>query len=120
MNDYMLNVIMLNVYMLNVIMLNAIMLSVNNIPFMLNVIMLNVIMLCVVAPFQVSSLERNIFILMLGLDNAGKTCTAKSLVGASLTDVTPTLGFSKVTTKYKGFKVTLFDLGGSKSFRGIW
>ena len=69
---------------------------------------------------KVNALERNLFILMLGLDNSGKTCTAKSLVGEALDDVTPTVGFAKVTTKYKGFKVTLFDLGGSKSFRGIW
>ena len=69
---------------------------------------------------KVNTLERNIFILMLGLDNSGKTCTAKSLVGEPLNDVTPTIGFAKVTTKYKGFRVTLFDLGGSKSFRGIW
>jgi GTPase SAR1 family protein len=69
---------------------------------------------------KVNTLERNIFLLMLGLDNSGKTCTAKSLVGEPLSDVTPTIGFAKVMTKYKGFKVTLFDLGGSKSFRGIW
>ena len=57
---------------------------------------------------------------MLGLDNAGKTCAAKSLVGESLDNVAPTIGFSKVSTKYKGFNVTIYDLGGSKSFRGIW
>ncbi len=57
---------------------------------------------------------------MLGLDNSGKTCTAKMLVGESLDNVAPTIGFSKVSTKYKGFNVTIFDLGGSKTFRGIW
>lgn len=69
---------------------------------------------------RVSVLERNIYLLMLGLDNAGKTCTAKTLVGESLENVAPTIGFSKVSTKYKGFTVTIYDLGGSKSFRGIW
>ena len=62
----------------------------------------------------VNVLERNICILMLGLDNTGKTCTAKSLVGGSLDMVAPTVGFSKETTKYKGFRVNIFDLGGSK------
>ena len=57
---------------------------------------------------------------MLGLDNAGKTCTAKMLVGETLDNVAPTIGFSKVSTKYKGFNVTIYDLGGSKTFRGIW
>ena len=69
---------------------------------------------------RVSVLDRNIFLLMLGLDNSGKTCTARMLVGESLDSVAPTIGFSKVSTKYKGFNVTIFDLGGSKSFRGIW
>ena len=70
---------------------------------------------------RVGALDRKIFLLMLGLDNAGKTCTAKSLVGDDLTSsVAPTVGFSKVETRYKGFQVTIYDLGGSKSFRGIW
>ena len=62
----------------------------------------------------VNVLERNICILMLGLDNTGKTCTAKSLVGESLDMVAPTVGFSKESTKYKGFRINIFDLGGSK------
>ena len=69
---------------------------------------------------RVSVLERNLYLLMLGLDNSGKTCTAKTLVGESLDNVAPTIGFSKVSSKYKGFNVTIYDLGGSKSFRGIW
>ena len=71
---------------------------------------------------KVGGLDRNIYFLMLGLDNAGKTCTAKSLVGdkSDKSAVAPTLGFSKVETKYKGFHVTIYDLGGSKGFRSIW
>lgn len=65
--------------------------------------------------------DKEIFLLMLGLDNAGKSCTAKSMVGdTDLASVAPTVGFSSVKTKYKGYQVTIFDLGGSKSFRGIW
>ena len=45
--------------------------------------------------------DKEIFLLMLGLDNAGKTCTAKSIVGESLECVAPTVGFSKVEHKYK-------------------
>lgn len=45
--------------------------------------------------------EKEIFLLMVGLDNAGKTCTAKSIVGESLECVAPTVGFSKVAHKYK-------------------
>ena len=68
---------------------------------------------------SVNVLERNISILMLGLDNTGKTCTAKSLVGESLDTVAPTVGFAKETTKYKGFRVNIFDLGGSKRCKDI-
>ena len=32
----------------------------------------------------------------------------------------PTVGFSRATTKYKGFDVEVYDVGGSKTFRGIW
>ena len=38
---------------------------------------------------------------MVGLDNAGKTCTAKSIVGETLDNVAPTVGFNKVHHKYK-------------------
>ena len=38
---------------------------------------------------------------MLGLDNAGKTCTAKSIVGQKLDYIAPTVGFSKVDHYYK-------------------
>ena len=67
--------------------------------------------------------KKSIVLLMLGLDNAGKTCTAKSLVGESSSAVestAPTVGFSSVETKYKGYNVKIYDLGGSKGFRGIW
>ncbi len=71
---------------------------------------------------RIGGLERKIYLLMLGLDNAGKTSAAKSFVGdvGSLKAVAPTIGFSKVETKYKGFQVTIYDLGGSKGFRSFW
>ena len=47
------------------------------------------------------SSNKKITLLMVGLDNAGKTCTAKSIVGESLECVAPTVGFSKVEHKYK-------------------
>jgi len=69
---------------------------------------------------RVGVANRNICLLIVGLDNAGKTCTAKSIVGESLDNVAPTVGFSRAEHKYKGYQVTIYDLGGSKSFRGIW
>uniref|UniRef100_A0A8C9U454 ADP-ribosylation factor-like 13b n=2 Tax=Scleropages formosus TaxID=113540 RepID=A0A8C9U454_SCLFO len=35
-------------------------------------------------------------------------------------DVAPTVGFSKVDLKQGKFEVTIFDLGGCKTIRGIW
>lgn len=64
--------------------------------------------------------SRTIRLLMVGVDNVGKTVTSKQLVGDPLDSVVPTVGFSRVMTKYKGFQVEIFDVGGSKSFRGIW
>ena len=71
---------------------------------------------------RIGGLNRNIVLLMLGLDNSGKTCTAKALVGdtGNLDSTVPTVGFARVETKYKGFQVTVFDLGGAKAFRSVW
>ena len=57
---------------------------------------------------------------ILGLDNAGKTVTAKGLQGESFEDVAPTVGFSSVDYKFNKHDVTMFDLGGGKKIRGIW
>ncbi|XP_063080852.1 ADP-ribosylation factor-like protein 13B isoform X3 [Cavia porcellus] len=57
---------------------------------------------------------------MVGLDNAGKTATAKGIKGEHPEDVAPTVGFSKIDLKQGKFEVTIFDLGGGKRIRGIW
>ena len=49
-----------------------------------------------------------------------KRARSRVLVGEPLDTVVPTVGFTKVFTKYKGFDVDIFDVGGSKAFRGIW
>ena len=47
------------------------------------------------------ALDRSIVLLLLGLDNAGKSCTARSIVGEKVDagSVAPTVGFSRVETK---------------------
>uniref|UniRef100_A0A8C2V2W3 ARF like GTPase 13B n=1 Tax=Chinchilla lanigera TaxID=34839 RepID=A0A8C2V2W3_CHILA len=59
-------------------------------------------------------------LVMVGLDNAGKTATAKGIKGEHPEDVAPTVGFSKIDLKQGKFEVTIFDLGGGKRIRGIW
>ncbi|XP_076839148.1 ADP-ribosylation factor-like protein 13B isoform X2 [Brachyhypopomus gauderio] len=63
---------------------------------------------------------RKVTLLMVGLDNAGKTATVRGIQGEDPVDVAPTVGFSKVDLKQGKFQVTIFDLGGGKRIRGIW
>ncbi|XP_060103942.1 ADP-ribosylation factor-like protein 13B isoform X1 [Heteronotia binoei] len=63
---------------------------------------------------------RQVTLIMVGLDNAGKTATVKGIQGESPEDVAPTVGFSKIDLKQGRFEVTIFDLGGGKRIRGIW
>ncbi|XP_040836540.1 ADP-ribosylation factor-like protein 13B isoform X1 [Ochotona curzoniae] len=63
---------------------------------------------------------RKVTLVMVGLDNAGKTATAKGIQGEHPEDVAPTVGFSKINLKQGKFDVTIFDLGGGKRIRGIW
>uniref|UniRef100_A0A3Q4B6M0 ADP-ribosylation factor-like 13b n=1 Tax=Mola mola TaxID=94237 RepID=A0A3Q4B6M0_MOLML len=63
---------------------------------------------------------RKVTLVMVGLDNAGKTATVRGIQGDNPEDVAPTVGFSKVDLKQGKFEVTIFDLGGGKRIRGIW
>ncbi|XP_034006954.1 ADP-ribosylation factor-like protein 13B isoform X3 [Trematomus bernacchii] len=63
---------------------------------------------------------RKVTLVMVGLDNAGKTATVRGIQGENPQDVAPTVGFSKVDLKQGKFEVTIFDLGGGKRIRGIW
>ncbi|XP_063733440.1 ADP-ribosylation factor-like protein 13B isoform X4 [Eleginops maclovinus] len=64
--------------------------------------------------------RRKVTLVMVGLDNAGKTATVRGIQGENPEDVAPTVGFSKVDLKQGKFEVTIFDLGGGKRIRGIW
>ncbi len=63
---------------------------------------------------------RKITLVLVGLDNAGKTTTIKGVQGESIEDVAPTVGFSSVNFKMDHCDVTVFDLGGGKKIRDIW
>ncbi|XP_043556724.1 ADP-ribosylation factor-like protein 13B isoform X2 [Chiloscyllium plagiosum] len=63
---------------------------------------------------------RKVTLVMVGLDNAGKTATVKGIQGESLEDLAPTVGFSRIDLKQDKFEVTIFDLGGGKRIRAIW
>lgn len=58
--------------------------------------------------------------MLVGLDNAGKTVTAKGLAGEKLGSTVPTIGFSVIELKFRQYEVKIFDLGGGPNIRGIW
>ncbi|GLV43573.1 ADP ribosylation factor-like 2 [Carabus blaptoides fortunei] len=64
--------------------------------------------------------EKEMRILMLGLDNAGKTTILKRFNGEEIDTISPTLGFNIKTLEHRGFKLNLWDVGGQKSLRSYW
>jgi ADP-ribosylation factor-like protein 13B len=64
--------------------------------------------------------EKELSVVILGLDNAGKSTLLSVLKGAVDHNVTPTWGFSSETIADGPRKVTYFDLGGGAKIRGIW
>ncbi|XP_046996822.1 ADP-ribosylation factor-like protein 2 [Schistocerca americana] len=64
--------------------------------------------------------EKEIRILMLGLDNAGKTTILKRFNGEEIDTISPTLGFNIKTLEHRGYKLNVWDVGGQKSLRSYW
>lgn len=59
-------------------------------------------------------------ILMLGLDNAGKTTIVKKIMNEDINSISPTLGFIIKTIEYEGYKLNIWDVGGQKTLRTYW
>ena len=51
-------------------------------------------------------------ILVLGLDNAGKTTILRKLSNEDAKDIMPTQGFNIKSLTQKGFKLNMWDIGG--------
>merc|ERR1711998_702020 len=64
--------------------------------------------------------EKEVRILMLGLDNSGKTTILKRLSDEDITHVTPTQGFNIKSLLHEGFKLNVWDIGGQKTIRPYW
>lgn len=64
--------------------------------------------------------EKEMRLLMLGLDNAGKTTILKKYNGEDIDTISPTLGFNIKTLEHKGYKLNIWDVGGQKSLRSYW
>eukprot|EP00918_Siedleckia_nematoides_P003327 GHVU01007498.1.p2 GENE.GHVU01007498.1~~GHVU01007498.1.p2 ORF type:complete len:181 (+),score=44.34 GHVU01007498.1:365-907(+) len=59
-------------------------------------------------------------ILILGLDNAGKTTILYRLHSDEVVQTIPTIGFNVETLQYKNVKMQAWDLGGQTSIRPFW
>lgn len=64
--------------------------------------------------------DKEMRILMLGLDNAGKTTIVKKVMNEDVTTVSPTLGFIIKTIDFQGYKLNIWDVGGQKTIRSYW
>ncbi|GAA5851967.1 hypothetical protein JCM9279_007040 [Rhodotorula babjevae] len=64
--------------------------------------------------------ERQVRLLMLGLDNAGKTTICKAILGEDVDEVSPTLGFNIRTIFHQGYSLNVWDIGGQTSLRPYW
>ena len=59
-------------------------------------------------------------ILVLGLDNAGKTTILKTLSDEDIAQIVPTKGFNIKNLAHEGFKLTVWDIGGQEALRAYW
>lgn len=64
--------------------------------------------------------DNSLRILILGLDNAGKTTLLKRLVGEDIHAVSPTLGFNIKSIAFRCYRLDLWDVGGQRSLRSYW
>lgn len=69
---------------------------------------------------KVKEKEREMRILILGLDNAGKTTFVKHLKGEDVHTVSPTLGFDIDTMDFDGYRLNIWDVGGQQTIRAYW
>ena len=59
-------------------------------------------------------------ILLLGLDNSGKTTILYRLKLGETVATLPTIGFNLERVRYGNTIFTCFDIGGQKKIRGLW
>ncbi|KAM8793735.1 ADP-ribosylation factor-like protein 2 [Eudromia elegans] len=64
--------------------------------------------------------ERELRVLMLGLDNAGKTSILRKFNGEEVAAAAPTLGFNIRSLEHRGYTLHVWDVGGQSSLRSYW
>lgn len=64
--------------------------------------------------------KREMRILMVGLDAAGKTTILYKLKLGEVVTTIPTIGFNVETVEYKNISFTVWDVGGQDKIRPLW
>lgn len=64
--------------------------------------------------------QRQLKILVLGLDNAGKTTILHKVFEKPIDSVEPTFGYKMHRIPYKSFDLLVLDVGGQSLFREYW
>merc|ERR1712187_1059745 len=59
-------------------------------------------------------------ILMVGLDAAGKTTVLYKLKLGEVVTTIPTIGFNVEAVEYKNIRFTAWDIGGQEKIRALW
>lgn len=65
-------------------------------------------------------MDKQLRLLLLGLDNAGKTTILKKLSDEDVQNITPTQGFNIKSLKHGTFKLNVWDVGGQRAIRQFW
>src|SRR5271170_3250657 len=64
--------------------------------------------------------KKEMRILMVGLDAAGKTTILYKLKLGDIVTTIPTIGFNVETVEYKNISFTVWDVGGQDKIRPLW
>ncbi|KAF2551367.1 hypothetical protein F2Q68_00033649, partial [Brassica cretica] len=69
---------------------------------------------------KIKKKEKEMRILMVGLDNSGKTTIVLKMNGEDTSVISPTLGFNIKTIIYQKYTLNIWDVGGQKTIRSYW
>eukprot|EP00055_Hartaetosiga_balthica_P005844 m.17732 g.17732 ORF g.17732 m.17732 type:complete len:180 (-) comp4828_c0_seq1:313-852(-) len=64
--------------------------------------------------------DREVRVVMVGLDAAGKTTILYKLKLGEVISTIPTIGFNVETVSYKSLNMTVWDVGGQTKIRPLW
>ncbi|XP_073296343.1 ADP-ribosylation factor-like protein 2 isoform X2 [Primulina huaijiensis] len=77
-------------------------------------------LLSIIRKIKIKRKEKEMRILMVGLDNSGKTTIVLKINGEDTSVISPTLGFNIKTINYQKYTLNIWDVGGQKTIRSYW